>query len=64
MDLVYYPMGNEQVYVLKVEGFEWIWCITVRVITNNTFKKLRDLVYYPTGNDQLYVLKVEGFQWI
>jgi hypothetical protein len=43
VDFVYYPMGNEQVYVLKVEGFEWIWCITVQIITNNTFQKLRDL---------------------
>ena len=43
MDLVYYPMGNDQLYILKVEEFEWIWCITLWVMTNYMFQKLRNL---------------------
>jgi hypothetical protein len=43
VDLVYYPTGNDQLYIVKVEGFEWIWCITPWVTTNYILKKLRDL---------------------
>ena len=37
MDLVYYPMGNDELYIVKVEEFEWIWCITLWVMTNYIF---------------------------
>ena len=48
MDLVYYPMGNDQLYILKVEEFEWIWCniLTVpAVMTNYILSKLRSDFY-------------------
>ncbi len=51
MDLVYYPMGNDQLYVPKVEEFEWIWCIVL----------MQEMVCLI---EPLHSLEAEIFKWV
>ncbi len=51
MDLVHYPMFNDLLCTEKVEGFEWIWCITL----------MQEMVCL---TETLHSLEAEIFKWV